>query len=188
MYEFFFSFPPVEQDNSISTFYNDMDTLWSRWLPVNTSNTLRHGAFYSTLARKGLRIISLNMNVCSTLNFWLLQNSTDPLMELQWLIHELQLAEMANEKVHIIGHIPPGNVDCLKIWSRNYYEVVARYESTVTAQFFGHTHFDEFEVFYDPGNLSEDIIFFLNFEHFCDFFQMFHRQVVQLTLPISVHL
>lgn len=156
--EFGFSFPTVEQDSRISVFYNDINTLWSRWLPVDTSNTLLRGAFYSTLARKGLRIISLNMNVCSNLNFWLLQNSADPLMELQWLINELQSAETAKEKVHIIGHIPPGNEDCLKIWSRNYYEVIARYESTVTAQFFGHTHFDEFEVFYDPKNLSENIL------------------------------
>lgn len=94
------------------------------------------------------------MNVCSSLNFWLVENSTDPSTELQWLIHELQLAEIANEKVHIIGHIPPGNADCMRIWSHNYYEVIARFESTVTAQFFGHTHNDEFEVFYDPNNLS----------------------------------
>lgn len=30
-------------------------------------------------------------------------NSTDPSKELQWLVHELQLAEENNEKVHIIG-------------------------------------------------------------------------------------
>jgi len=29
-----------------------------------------------------------------------------------------------------------------------------RYESTITAQFFGHTHFDEFELFYDRNDLS----------------------------------
>lgn len=27
-----------------------------------------------------------------------------------------------------------------------------RYEATITAQFFGHTHFDEFEIFYDTEN------------------------------------
>lgn len=81
-------------------------------------------------------------------------NSTDPATELQWLIYELQSAEFSGEKVHIIGHIPPGHSDCLKVWSRNYYAVVNRYESTITAQFFGHTHFDEFEVFYDPNDLG----------------------------------
>lgn len=29
-----------------------------------------------------------------------------------------------------------------------------RYESTIAAQFFGHTHFDEFELFYDRNDLS----------------------------------
>lgn len=150
-----FSFPTIEQDSSMSLFYNDIDTLWSRWLPPKVSKTLRHGAFYSTLARPSLRIISLNMNVCSNLNFWLIENSTDPLGELKWLINELQSAETAKEKVHIIGHIPPGNEDCIKTWSSNYYEVIARFENTVTAQFFGHTHHDEFQVFYDPKNLSK---------------------------------
>lgn len=121
---------------------------------MKTSTSLRNGAFYTTLVRPGLRLISLNMNLCYNLNFWLLENSRDPLAELQWLINELHAAELANEKVHIIGHIPPGEDDCLKTWSHNYYEVIARFENTVTAQFFGHTHYDEFEVFYDPKNLS----------------------------------
>lgn len=86
---------------------------------------------------------------------WLLMNSTDPATELQWLIYELQSAELSGEKVHIIGHIPPGHSDCLKVWSRNYYAIINRYESTITAQFFGHTHYDEFEVFYDPNDLSK---------------------------------
>jgi hypothetical protein len=42
----------------------------------------------------------------------------------------------------------------LKIWSRNYYKIIQRYENTITAQFYGHTHYDEFEVFYDTEDLS----------------------------------
>lgn len=34
-------------------------------------------------------------------------------------------------------------------WSFNYYRIVNRYESTIVGQFFGHTHFDEIELFYD---------------------------------------
>lgn len=29
-----------------------------------------------------------------------------------------------------------------------------RYESTITAQFFGHTHYDEFQLFYDTTDLG----------------------------------
>lgn len=96
------------------------------------------------------------MNYCNNKNWWLLLNSTDPATELQWFIYELQSAEFSNEKVHVIGHIPPGHSDCLKVWSRNYYKIISRYESTITAQFFGHTHYDEFEVFYDPNDLGMD--------------------------------
>lgn len=86
---------------------------------------------------------------------WLLLNSTDPATELQWFIYELQSAEFNGEKVHVIGHIPPGHSDCLKVWSRNYYAIISRYETTIIAQFFGHTHYDEFEVFYDHKDLSK---------------------------------
>lgn len=138
----------------MASFYNEINRLWRNWLPASTSETVRRGAFYSVAMHPGLRIISLNMNACYKFNFWLVQNSTDPMMQLQWLANELQMAEIANEKVHIIGHIPPGCDDCLKIWSHNYYEIVTRYESTIMAQFFGHTHHDEIELFYDPTNFS----------------------------------
>jgi sphingomyelin phosphodiesterase len=47
-----------------------------------------------------------------------------------------------------------GHPDCLKVWSRNYYKIISRYENTITAQFFGHTHYDEFEIFYDQLDMS----------------------------------
>ena len=39
-------------------------------------------------------------------------------------------------------------MDCVKVWSRNFNQIINRYEHTVTAQFYGHTHVDEFEIFY----------------------------------------
>lgn len=119
------------------------------------SPTIKYGGFYSVLVRPGFRIISINTNYCYVGNFWLLINATDPASQLQWLAYELHAAEISNEKVHIIGHIPPGYPECMRIWSRNYYKIIARYEATVTGQFFGHTHGDEFEVFYDPDDLRK---------------------------------
>jgi sphingomyelin phosphodiesterase len=151
------SFPPPyvdNPDNSIAWLYDELDLQWRKWLPSSVSTTVRRGAFYSVLVRPGFRLISLNTNYCNNKNWWLLLNSTDPAIELQWFIYELQSAEFNNEKVHVIGHIPPGHSDCLKVWSRNYYAIVNRYEATITAQFFGHTHFDEFEVFYDHKDLT----------------------------------
>lgn len=144
-----FAPPYVAGDYGVEYLYNELDRHWQKWLPQDTSNTVRKGGFYSVLVRPNFRIISMNMNYCNNKNWWLLLNSTDPGQELQWLIYELQGAELRGEKVHIIGHIPPGHPDCLKVWSHNYYTIINRYESTITAQFFGHTHFDEYQLFYD---------------------------------------
>lgn len=149
-----FPIPEVKGNDSISWLYNELALAWSSWLPGDAMPTLKHGAYYSVLINPGFRIISINMNYCNNLNWWLLLNTTDPAGELTWLVNELQLAELKGEKVHIIGHIPPGNSDCLRVWSDNYYNIINRYESTVIAQFFGHTHMDEYEVFYDSDDHS----------------------------------
>ena len=41
-------------------------------------------------------------------------------------------------------------MDCVAVWSRNFNKIINRYEHTVTAQFYGHTHADEFQLFFDP--------------------------------------
>lgn len=52
-------------------------------------------------------------------------------------------------QVHIVSHIPPGTNDCWTVFSREFSRIINRFESTVAAQFYGHTHKDEFKVFYD---------------------------------------
>ncbi|CAH1103351.1 unnamed protein product [Psylliodes chrysocephalus] len=145
------------ETHTIGWLYTNLADHWRKWLPSTSGNTLLHGAFYSVLLRPGFRLISLNTNYCHSLNWWLLVNSTDPADELKWLVHELENAEINNEKVHIIGHIPPGSSDCLKTWSRNFYSIVDRFQHTITAQFYGHTHADEFELFYETNNYSRPI-------------------------------
>ncbi|XP_006885532.1 PREDICTED: sphingomyelin phosphodiesterase [Elephantulus edwardii] len=150
-------FPPpfIEGNRSSQWLYEAMANAWEPWLPAEALRTLRIGGYYALTPYPGLRLISLNMNFCSRENFWLLINSTDPAGQLQWLVGELQAAENRGDKVHIIGHIPPGH--CLKSWSWNYYRIVDRYENTLAGQFFGHTHVDEFEVFYDEETLSRPL-------------------------------
>ncbi|XP_065887574.1 sphingomyelin phosphodiesterase-like [Dysidea avara] len=153
------SFPPpfITGENSNQWLLNAYQTNFSHWLPSDTASTIKKGGFYSTKLVPGLKLISLNMNYCNTENWWLLINSTDPAGQLQWLINELQESEDDGEKVHIIGHIGPGSKDCMQVWSSNYYHIVNRYEATIVGQFFGHSHYDEFELFYDLNNASRAI-------------------------------
>merc|ERR1712098_766295 len=92
-------------------------------------------------------------------NLWLLLNSTDPAEQLQWLVYELQLAELNQEKVHILGHVPPGNMDCVRVWSRNFNKIINRYAHVVTGQFYGHTHNDEFQIFYNDKNYPTNVAY-----------------------------
>ncbi|XP_077197155.1 sphingomyelin phosphodiesterase [Paroedura picta] len=151
------SFPPphVPGNQSSAWLYDAMAQAWHQWLPPQALASLRVGGFYTLRIWPGLRLASLNMNFCSETNFWLLVNSTDPAGQLQWLVKVLQEAEESGEKVHIIGHIPPSH--CMRTWSWNYYHIINRFESTVTGQFFGHTHLDEFQLFYDEETLSRPL-------------------------------
>lgn len=151
------SFPPpfVHGNRSSRWLYDTMADEWAPWLPEQALQTLRRAGFYAVQIQPGLRLVSLNMNFCARENFWLMVNSTDPADQLQWLVGILQDAENKGEKVHIIGHIPPGL--CLKSWSWNYYHIINRYEGTVAGQFFGHTHVDEFQMFYDEETLTRPL-------------------------------
>ncbi|XP_029029048.1 sphingomyelin phosphodiesterase [Betta splendens] len=151
------SFPPpfIHGNRSSAWLYDTMAEEWAAWLPEQALKTLRYGGFYTVEVEPGLRVVSLNMNFCARENFWLMVNSTDPANQLQWLVHTLQDSEDKGEKVHIIGHIPPGL--CLGSWSWNYYHIVNRYESTIAGQFFGHTHVDEYQMFYDEATMTRPL-------------------------------
>jgi len=145
--------PPYVKEDSIGWLYSALATNWTATgLPHYLAPNITSGAFYTMLLRPGFRLISLNMNYCAALNFWLFINSTDPLGQLEWFANVLQYAEDHGEKVHVIGHIYPGG--CLYSWSDNYYRIVNRYENTIVGQFFGHSHNDQFEIFYDTNNLT----------------------------------
>lgn len=59
--------------------------------------------------------------------------------------------------VHILGHVPPGYLGCNKIFSRNYYQLVANYSNIIRGQFFGHLHKDTFRVYYSMTNKTVPI-------------------------------
>ena len=103
------------------------------WTLPCSSNSSRHGAYYSVSASPGLRVISLNMNYCMNKNLWLLLDSNDPADELLWLIFELQLAELKGEKVDHRDFIFPFD----RLLGRLFYTFVATVASS-SIQIFTH--------------------------------------------------
>jgi sphingomyelin phosphodiesterase len=147
------SFPPpeVKGDLSISWLYEELANQWSYWLPEDALETLRFGGYYRVNVRPGFRIICLNTNYCTRLNPWSLYDPVDPGNQLKWMIRELFDAEVDGDHVHIIGHIPPDNKECTQAWLFNYLRIIERFQDTILAQYFGHTHRDEFRVLLSPS-------------------------------------
>ena len=144
--------PFVKGRDAISWLYNRAVDQWGHWVNASEAQKfIAKGGFYSVRVKPGLKIISMNTNYCNNQNYWLFLNLTDPADELEWLIDELQDSEDRHELVHLISHIPPKG-DCIRPWRDNFYNILSRYESTVRAQFYGHSHTDWFYVTYDPKN------------------------------------
>lgn len=49
--------------------YQNVADMWSAWLPEDAMDTIKLGGFYSHSPVPGLRVVSLNMNYCNTLNW-----------------------------------------------------------------------------------------------------------------------
>ncbi|XP_059171988.1 sphingomyelin phosphodiesterase-like [Physella acuta] len=141
--------PPGIPGHDFEWMYGAMAEAWGKWLPQSSLETIVRCGGYSFSPYPGFRIISINNNYCNKGNWWLLLNATDPCNVLEWLVQELQSAEVKGEKVHMLMHLPPGNSVCMKAWSWNYYRIVNRYENTIVNQFYGHNHTDWYEMFYD---------------------------------------
>ncbi|XP_033225368.1 sphingomyelin phosphodiesterase 1-like [Belonocnema kinseyi] len=146
-----------DKELSIVWLYELLANTWieNGWLPESTRSTILTGGFYTVSPKKGFRIIALNNNVCYTYNWWILYNPKDQDDQLSWLMETLLQAEKDGEFVHILAHIPPGDNSCFVSWSREYRKIVNRFSHIISAQFNGHTHNDEFRVFYSPDNNSE---------------------------------
>ncbi|KUL89564.1 hypothetical protein ZTR_04476 [Talaromyces verruculosus] len=148
------SFPPTAVDTTISSqwVYDTLSGLWETWIGSAASTTAdTNPGAYSVLYPGGnLRIISINTNMYYKQNFWLYEATmeTDPSGQLAWLVSELQAAEDAGERVYIIGHMPMGAGDAFHDGSNYFDQIVNRYDATIAALFFGHTHKDEFEITY----------------------------------------
>lgn len=130
--------------------YND----WSKWLPVETKETILKGGYYTVSPKKGFRIIALNSNGCYTDNFWLYHNGSDKIPQLQWFHDTLLAAESSGEKVHVLTHIPSGDGTCWAVWAREYNRIITRFHQTISAIFNGHSHKDELAVHYSEDGYA----------------------------------
>ncbi|KAJ5610285.1 hypothetical protein N7510_007004 [Penicillium lagena] len=146
-------FPP----NKIPSEYNPQwayDALAADWLGLtgmaSVHSAIHHGSYSAVYSENKLRVVSYNSIFYYKDNFFMYEEPMeyDPNGQFAWLISELQSAENANQRVWLIAHIPSGNADHFRDYSHYFDEIVQRYDSTIAALFFGHTHTDAFQIAY----------------------------------------
>lgn len=125
-----------------------MATAWRHWLPKSTELTIKRGGYYSYLVRPGLRVIVLNNNVCYNTNWWVMYHFDHQAIQLNWLHDTLLKAEANNEVVHLLTHMPTGSGSSYAPWSREFHKIMDRFYHVIAALFNGHTHKDEFSLYY----------------------------------------
>ncbi|KAF2361415.1 Calcineurin-like phosphoesterase domain ApaH type [Trinorchestia longiramus] len=152
-----FSQPYLDNEFSMDWLYDEIAELWQTWLPADVAQTIAYSGYYSVDVFPDLRLLSVNTNYCYGFNWWLWYDSVDPGEVLEWMIGELQRAEDDGVLVYLISHIPSGHDDCHYTWSREYTKIVARYEGVIAGIFYGHTHKDHFQMFFDPEDSSRPI-------------------------------
>ena len=134
--------------------------LWQHkgWIDAKNAGRVReHYGSFSMSPRKGLRVISLNTDYWYYVNFYnyIHMDYPDNSGMLRFLTDELFAAEEAGERVWIMGHVLTGwnGGEALDRPSNLFYQIVSRFAPTTIAHiFFGHTHEDQLQVFYENDN------------------------------------
>lgn len=134
------------------------DALTANWMSLTGIPSIEsadeYGSYSVLHPKSNLRIISYNSIFYYKYNFFAYTEPMehDPNNQLKWLIDELQAAETASERVWLISHIPSGNSDHFHDHSHYFDQIIQRYDATIAALFFGHTHLDEFQISYSDYN------------------------------------
>ncbi|KAI0319038.1 Metallo-dependent phosphatase [Amylostereum chailletii] len=141
--------------------YDHVAALWQheQWITSDAAQLARaHYAAYMVRRTDGLRIITLNTDMCTSnwFNFINMTNADNSGM-LRFLTDELQDAEDAGDRVWILGHVLTG-------WDgsnplQNPTDLFDRFSPHVIANiFWGHTHEDQLSIFYanNATNISAE--------------------------------
>ncbi|KAI0660497.1 Metallo-dependent phosphatase [Cubamyces menziesii] len=149
-----------ELGNQFSWNYDHVAGLWEHegWLPQSAIDFARsHYTAYMVKRQDGLRVISLNTDMCIA-NYFNYINMTNPDLfgMLRFLTDELQDAEDAGDAVWILGHVLSGwdgtqplqNPTNLYVRTYEYPSVDRFSPHVIKAVFWGHSHEDQLMIYY----------------------------------------
>jgi sphingomyelin phosphodiesterase len=127
------------------------------WINETTEAQAEHtyGSFAVT-TKRGLRVISIDSNFWYSENYYNFWNITEPDLSgtFKWLVGELLECERFGQKAWIMAHVPSQEMGAVPWATEVFRQVIRRFSPhVIAANFFGHTHADQFNVFYEQTNV-----------------------------------
>lgn len=127
--------------------------IWDKWLDAEAKEIYKEHGFYSTKLKTSdgqihdkVNIVAINTQVCYHFNYFLWATLNDPASELVWLEKTFREIEKRGEIAIVIGHIPPGDSDCLSQWSMRYRAITDRFQHLIRFSIYGHVHKEQYGI------------------------------------------
>ena len=145
--------PPDIYYGSETVLLHGLSKVFRRYLTQEAYDTFSQFGYYTMLHKDtNLRLVSINCNVCNSMNFHLIGDVSQPVQMFKWLENVLSEAERNNEKVYLLDHLPLRSshqtYDCsirLKILIERYQDIISGFISS-------HTHSDEINLIKEYSN------------------------------------
>ena len=145
--------PPDIFFGSETILLHGMGKIFRKYLTQEAYDSFCQYGYYTMLHKNtNLRLVSLNCNLCNSMNFNLIGDAFQAAKMFKWLENVLNEAEKNNEKVYLLDHIPlrgsQHTYDCsirLKILIERYQEIISGFISA-------HTHRDEINLIREYSN------------------------------------
>lgn len=141
-------------DKELLGFY---EQLFRPWVPVEQRATFREGGYYMVKVAPQLNVLSLNSLFFYTKNTearHCLRWDSPGAIQLQWFINQLKRVRRNNEKVYVIGHVPPSPRDYKSSCLTEYVRIAMAYQDVIMGHFFAHLNMDHFLMFDSTDALS----------------------------------
>ncbi|XP_077495098.1 acid sphingomyelinase-like phosphodiesterase 3b [Amblyomma americanum] len=156
--------PPNAVESKNETPYRGFlnDAGFGEVLPRYARGTFERGGYYSLQLSSNIRLVCLNTALWYSMNKGERPKLSDP--QMAWLRDELRDAQDKGQKVFISGHVGPGYLSRALVGeparmlfvediNEEYQDLIALHKDTVTGQFFGHQHSNNFVLLTDKTGL-----------------------------------
>jgi hypothetical protein len=136
-----------EKDGDLLSFY---EQIWRPWIPKDQRNTFKQGGYFMVQVAPRLHVLTLN-----TMYFYIKNHAIEhchhlespAYQQLVWFEAQLKQARSTQDRIYVIGHVPPSPRDYKGPCLTEYMRIASNYTDVIMGHFFAHLNMDHFLMF-----------------------------------------